>query len=701
MSSIERPIVVEERAFSMYIMNRLVGRPLPASLPVSAAATAVAFGLMTASIPCAASAQTTVFSTGFETPTYTVGNLATGYGVNGQGNWIIDGNNPFVANRYRIVSGNGSGAGSQSLRIDSPTSTGNHFIAKTVFQDNAQPVGYRGYNNRGAGQGLMTLSFDVRINSGTTPSFQYGARLDSDVTPEPTFLSPAWFDWTAIELPSAYMGGVFIRPGATNRVFIENFDDFATDGVGQRDTGGTIPSNAWVNVKYELDYRVRRARVLVNDVQVGKYYTFNQTRPLVAGGSAQNRVQDFAFVASKNATLATQGDDAVQFDNLSITASTVSPDWVFTYNANASGSWTDSENWFKRIAPTVRPVSDLTTGRLDVLFPANLITGNRIVTVPGTFDSSFPARPVDSITFDSERPVGTDPLEIVTGYTIGGNGAPNAQNPGLLAFSGTGSVPSIRVIRGSHDFLAAAAFTNGATIRVENGGYLRMRGDISVGNDGPADALVKDGSGTFAVRQLRIGTLFVDEGTFTITGGGSFSGVTTLGDVFLGSGAKFDVRGPATLLLDTANNTEASVRDQLRNGIIVHSGETTSTVVLAYADVSAFASNVFGDVTADNSTIVLRRALAGDATTDGIVNFDDLLKLAANYNTNDKVWRQGDFNYDGVVNFDDLLKLAANYNQSLTGSFAGDWSLAQSALPEPTAAAMLVGAGLASLRRRR
>jgi hypothetical protein len=59
--------------------------------------------------------------------------------------------------------------------------------------------------------------------------------------------------------------------------------------------------------------------------------------------------------------------------------------------------------------------------------------------------------------------------------------------------------------------------------------------------------------------------------------------------------------------------------------------------------------------------------LAGDVTRDGVVNFDDLLVIASNYNTAGKTFSQGNVSYDaqGTVNFDDLLVLASKYNQSL------------------------------------
>ncbi|MFT3789376.1 MAG: hypothetical protein QM770_24885 [Tepidisphaeraceae bacterium] len=60
------------------------------------------------------------------------------------------------------------------------------------------------------------------------------------------------------------------------------------------------------------------------------------------------------------------------------------------------------------------------------------------------------------------------------------------------------------------------------------------------------------------------------------------------------------------------------------------------------------------------------RALAGDANDDGVVNFSDLLILAANYGKTDMTFAQADFSYDGTVNFNDLLLLAAAYGKQVT-----------------------------------
>jgi hypothetical protein len=108
-------------------------------------------------------------------------------------------------------------------------------------------------------------------------------------------------------------------------------------------------------------------------------------------------------------------------------------------------------------------------------------------------------------------------------------------------------------------------------------------------------------------------------------------------------------------------------------------------------------------------------AKPGDATADGVVDFNDLVKLAQNYNVTDgqRQWADGDFNYDGNVDFKDLVALAQNYNTGGVlgadvpgaggGDFAANWQAAQAlaaGVPEPTSLA-LVGLIAVGLRRRR
>jgi hypothetical protein len=100
----------------------------------------------------------------------------------------------------------------------------------------------------------------------------------------------------------------------------------------------------------------------------------------------------------------------------------------------------------------------------------------------------------------------------------------------------------------------------------------------------------------------------------------------------------------------------------------------------------------------------------GDVNLSGGVGFDDLVTLAQQYNQpSGRTWSTADFTGDGATNFADLVVLAHHYNQQATlttlvslggESVASDWMLAQSLVPEPATAFVIIG-GLDMVRRRR
>jgi hypothetical protein len=129
-------------------------------------------------------------------------------------------------------------------------------------------------------------------------------------------------------------------------------------------------------------------------------------------------------------------------------------------------------------------------------------------------------------------------------------------------------------------------------------------------------------------------------------------------------------------------------------------GATSSTVV----DAKTFTS---GTLTPGTTTT---KAGMGDATLDGVVDFNDLVQLAQNYNDQNsaKTWFQGDFTFDQTVDFNDLVQLAQNYNQPVpAGAFSGEFGDAVAAafaqVPEPGMLSVVgvMAAGLISRRRRK
>lgn len=116
---------------------------------------------------------------------------------------------------------------------------------------------------------------------------------------------------------------------------------------------------------------------------------------------------------------------------------------------------------------------------------------------------------------------------------------------------------------------------------------------------------------------------------------------------------------------------------------------------------------------ADYWVRLLKSTEYGDTNLDGAVDFNDLLALAQHYGESSGSWAVGDMDgVDGVA-FGDLLLLAQNYGfgalaadtggdlNTLGASFASDWLLARSLVPEPAFAAGIALIGVLSPRRRR
>jgi hypothetical protein len=186
---------------------------------------------------------------------------------------------------------------------------------------------------------------------------------------------------------------------------------------------------------------------------------------------------------------------------------------------------------------------------------------------------------------------------------------------------------------------------------------------------------------------------------------------------------KLDLADNALVVEYTANSPIDSIRDALASayaggtwsgpaGLTSSLAAVDTSKALGYAQASDLGSPAtFAGQAVDNSAVLVRYTLAGDATLDGRVDFNDLVNLAQHYNATGQHWLGGDFDYDGTVNFNDLVKLAQNYNGSLPGSaaiasasasFESDLVAAFAApVPEPSTLFVLAAAALAVRSRRR
>jgi hypothetical protein len=53
---------------------------------------------------------------------------------------------------------------------------------------------------------------------------------------------------------------------------------------------------------------------------------------------------------------------------------------------------------------------------------------------------------------------------------------------------------------------------------------------------------------------------------------------------------------------------------------------------------------------------------AGDADHNGVINFDDYVRIDDGFNNHLIGFSNGDFNYDGVINFDDYVIIDLAFN---------------------------------------
>jgi GH35 family endo-1,4-beta-xylanase len=342
------------------------------------------------------------------------------------------------------------------------------------------------------------------------------------------------------------------------------------------------------------------------------------------------------------------------------------PTWSFWKPAN-SGAWSAAGSWTGGIANGVGMTAHFGSA-----------AAARLVSLDAPLS-------VGQINFDSTNP-----------YTI--NGA------STLTLDGLANAAALNVVAGSHQIDAPLQLADHTTAWIAPAGST-----LNITNllNSPGVRLDKTGEGTLIVNRVDVGALTIHSGKITLAATDKASHAAALN---IAPGATLDLAD--SLAID--GDVQSTVVLHLLTGRLVSGAVlNNSNLAIGIAGSAELGVTVFDGYTLAAPATLVRVTLKGDHDLDGAVDFDDLLTLAQNYGdlSTGKRWIDGDSNYDGTVNFDDLLALAQNYNVAasvdhptlttwLGNTFAVDWSLARSLVPDPSSIPIVCAPLWACLRSR-
>ncbi|MGA2440140.1 MAG: PEP-CTERM sorting domain-containing protein, partial [Tepidisphaeraceae bacterium] len=298
---------------------------------------------------------------------------------------------------------------------------------------------------------------------------------------------------------------------------------------------------------------------------------------------------------------------------------------------------------------------------------------------------------------------------------------------GSLTLQGTSGTAQVIVQSGTQEIDLPTTIASNTTFNVATGATLVIAAPITIDS---GDSITQTGGGTVTYQSI----VNVQSGASV-----AFGSSATINALNISSDSKASVRSGTGSVLKVSNLSMSGTLDLADNALEVDYGGGGSpidgikaeiyagynrglwngigiTSSAARADPSKYGigyadGNLDFGTAAQPGEIIVKFALLGDTNLDGTVDFGDLLTVADHYGTTNNDWADGNFTYDpsGLVDVEDLLALAQNYQEPLTAdqaaqlpaAFVSEWTLAQSEVPEPTSAAMILAGSCLLLARRR
>jgi hypothetical protein len=589
------------------------------------------------------------------------------------------------------------------------------------------------YGGKFTGNGTLRQVGDATVRAATAievATFDWDGNEDSQMT----LLAPLSITSDTIEtgnpLTAGYNGTATLTGGSLLTVFTAQ--PWRLDGrlIFNR-TSGNAPVVAGSEIKVYGNITASNGASFINapvDLQSSASIVVNPSATLTLGSAIYRggsytgagtlaHLGDATFLADTTINTGVFDMDGVVENPANLPSHTLNPGVHLTLNAGAIDS--DPDGGFSGTI-TVGNAAQLTvlTGapwRLDGTLNLNdtaaagvPVVGGAALNLAGTINATgAPLFATRLVNYGGTVNVSLGGgLGLLSGFSSTNGAILAKMGPGSFTIGGTnnhapGSI--VRIYDGKVNFLSnASGGTGGANLAVQ--------------------VVSAPGSVEFNSTQF-LDSLFVSGGVATLTSAGGRVIVARLANAQ--SGGKIDLTNNGAIFTDAAlANTRASLASGYNGGAWNGPGINSSTaaanpgkalgygLVSSVFGISGTQTATFLGQTVSPSYLLIRYTLYGDATLDQVVDFNDLVRLAQNYNVADgaRMWSDGDFTFDGNVDFNDLVKLAQNYNTSLPAlavpgaspEFNGDLAEAFAAVPEPSLASWFMAiSGLALFRRRR
>ncbi len=369
------------------------------------------------------------------------------------------------------------------------------------------------------------------------------------------------------------------------------------------------------------------------------------------------------------------------------------------FSRNVTLDFVNSYNVLSGLAPATIRYDDADTKNVTIHVGVGVVGANTAVNVLRTATSGgttiitsngFMGATIGNPTTGLQSIIGTT-LEVFPSYgsltfdnradTVARNIAQTIPFPGIIEFKITGLLPA-PIHYGNFSSVQLLGGSGGNTYTIAG------TGDANPWqlDTGPGDTVTVDGTNLpfWADARVELVNPVTSLASLTIQGDASVAltgpanQVLVTGSINLTGTAALDVRDKAVIVNYSGASPIESIRAAIASGysagawngpgINSSTAATTAGTAVGFADATDLFTTfpaTFAGQSVDNTSVLLRHTLNGDANLDRNTNLVDFNRLASNFGQPSRRWSTGDFNFDTGANLADFNLLAGQFGQAL------------------------------------